>query len=72
MLELFKTPLSKTPIRLPSSDIQELLIRLVDSILNLSPSEKDEIRNYEVQIDKIIYELYGLTTDEIAVVEGSR
>jgi adenine-specific DNA-methyltransferase len=71
MLELFKTPLSKTPIRLPSPDIQELLIRLVDSILNLSPSEKDRIRNYEVQIDKIIYELYGLTTDEIAVVEGS-
>ena len=30
----------------------------------------DESKELESQIDQMIYELYGLTSEEIAVVEG--
>jgi hypothetical protein len=32
--------------------------------------EKREIESTERQIDKLVYELYGLTEDEIKIVEG--
>jgi hypothetical protein len=28
------------------------------------------IRDFEAEIDRLVYELYGLTEEEIAVVEG--
>ena len=31
---------------------------------------KDKFRAIERQIDHLVYELYGLTAEEIAVVEG--
>ena len=39
------------------------------------PSEKErlqrEIESTDKQIDNLVYELYGLTADEIAIVEGT-
>jgi len=31
-----------------------------------------EVREYEKQIDQLVYNLYGLTSEEIKIVEGSQ
>ena len=36
-----------------------------------SSSNTSEVRLLECQIDQMVYRLYGLTPEEIAVVEGS-
>jgi len=53
---------------------------LVDQILAITkdedylsnPAKQAKVKELESQIDQIVYELYGLTPEEIAVVEGSR
>ena len=53
-------------------------IDLVDQILTITGSEdylsnpaaQAQVKEYERQIDKLVYELYGLTEEEIKVVEG--
>jgi len=58
---------------------QELLINLVDQILAITkdedylanPTKQAKVKEYERQIDQMVYELYGLTPEEIGVVEGS-
>jgi adenine-specific DNA-methyltransferase len=51
---------------------------LVDQILAITkdedylsnPSKQTKVKEIERQIDQMVYELYELTPDEIAVVEG--
>jgi len=33
--------------------------------------KSDESKELESQIDQMVYELYGLTPEEVAVIEGS-
>lgn len=55
-----------------------MLIRLVDKTLSITkgadypqnPAKKDQVKEYEKQIDQMVYELYGLTEEEIKIVEG--
>ncbi len=48
----------------------EQIIALVDRILSMKQSNPDYgASNLEQEIDRLIYELYGLTSDEIAIVE---
>jgi hypothetical protein len=74
------------PILIPNSSNplektkNELIISLVNRILMLnkqivrSPQEKEsmqrEITATDQQIDRLVYELYGLTEEEIKIVEG--
>jgi len=59
---------------------QQLYIALVDQILAINkdedylsnPAKQAKVKELERQIDQMVYELYGLTPDEIAVVEGGR
>ncbi len=59
-------------------DEQKPFIEIVDKILvitgsndYLTNSEKQtKVRDYEKQIDQLVYKLYGLTPEEIAIVEG--
>ena len=37
-----------------------------------NPAKQTQVRDYEKQIDQLVYELYGLTDEEIKIVEGSR
>ena len=47
------------------------LIKLVDNILSLKKSNPDaDTSDLEAEIDKLVYELYGLSEEEIKVVEG--
>jgi len=35
-----------------------------------SPDKQAKVRNLEKQIDQMVYKLYDLTPEEIAIVEG--
>lgn len=70
--------LGKVPIPKVGSDVQEQVIPLVDEIINLT-KEKDYsinttrqnlVKEYEKQIDQMVYKLYGLTPEEISIMEN--
>jgi adenine-specific DNA-methyltransferase len=79
MLELIATPLSEIPIKKISKIDQKPFISIVDKILAVTkdedypynPDKQAQVKEYEHQIDQMVYELYGLTPEEIAVVESS-
>jgi hypothetical protein len=62
------------PIPDISADAQKPFIKLVDKILLAKSQEKDtqkDTQNLENQVDKLVYDLYDLTEEEIEVVEKS-
>jgi adenine-specific DNA-methyltransferase len=69
-LELYYTPLTEIPIKIIEEVQQELFIEIIDKIINLKQSQEDTT-NLEQQIDALVYKLYDLTPDEIAIVENS-
>ena len=57
-------------VRLPPED--KRIVKLVDRILSAKAKSPDaDTTSDERQIDELVYKLYGLTIDEVAVVEGS-
>lgn len=40
--------------------------------MNLAAPDSPDVPQLEAEIDRLIYVLYGLTEDEIALVEGKR
>ncbi len=66
------------PIPNISYEQQLPIIKIVDQILALTQSEdylnnpgiQAKVKELEKEIDKLVYELYGLTDEEIRIVEG--
>ena len=66
------------PIKIDSKDKQESVIKIVDKILDITQSEgylqdKEKqilVRDYETQIDQIVYDIYRLTEEEKRIVKG--
>ncbi len=53
-------------------NITQSITSLVETILNKkSENEMSDVSQLEAQIDQLVYQLYGLTEDEIAIVESS-
>jgi adenine-specific DNA-methyltransferase len=72
MLELFQVPLSEIPIKRISKGEQVVFIKLAEKILTARNRDPDEdTTKWETEIDQLVYELYGLTPDEIKLVEES-
>ncbi len=70
-LELFQVPLSEIPIKKISTGDQEPFVVIADKIV----AEKGRVpladtTTLEKHIDRLIYNLYGLTSEETALVEG--
>ncbi len=71
--------LKKIPVKKIPEKAQLPFITLVNQILTITKDEdytsnaakQSKVKEYERQIDQMVYELYGLTPEEIAVVEGS-
>ncbi len=70
--------LNSLPFRgLPASQ-QKPFVAVVDQILAITKDEdyatngakQARVKEYERQIDQLVYELYGLTGEEIKIVEG--
>ncbi|MBU4479349.1 MAG: hypothetical protein KKH34_09750, partial [Candidatus Omnitrophica bacterium] len=62
-----------------SIENQKPFIEIVDKILAITkssdylenPAKKEEVKEYEKQIDQMVYKLYNLTDEEIKIVEGN-
>lgn len=71
VLELFQVPLSEVPLKIVSNDRRKVIIKLVNQILQSKESNpKTDTSSLEAEINRQIYEVYGLTEDEIKIVEG--
>lgn len=79
ILELFYQPLSEIPINKISETDQEPFIKIVDKILEITksddykenPEKQAKVKDYEKQIDQMVYKLYELSPEEIKIVEES-
>ncbi|MBT9146151.1 MAG: Modification methylase PaeR7I [candidate division WS2 bacterium] len=77
--EFKKEWVQKMPIPKISMVNQKPFIEFVDQILAITktedylenPTKQAKVKEYERQIDQMVYELYGLTEEEIKIVEGS-
>ncbi len=66
------------PITSQNQHIAKQIEKLVDEILYLTQSEdylenpqkQEKVKEYEHQIDQLVYKLYGLTKEEIKIIEG--
>lgn len=75
--------LSNLPIRIPSESLSKRLVAAVTSVITLkdnayknqTPDEKNrlqrQIDSTDREIDRLVYELYELTDEEIKIVEGT-
>jgi hypothetical protein len=58
---------------------KQILISFVEEILSLSdnedylenPTKQAKVKEYEHQIDNLVYKLYDLTPAEISIIEGN-
>ena len=63
---------NRLPVVIPAEEQQRLVIALVDEILSAKDSNPEEdTTKLENKIDQIVYSLYDLTPDEIAIVEAA-
>ncbi|MBE6054288.1 MAG: hypothetical protein E7212_10320 [Clostridium sartagoforme] len=65
IMELYGAPLMEIPIKIPNTEIQQKVKKLVDEILETK--EKDLNANIEdiiIKIDDILYEFYKISLDE--------
>ena len=61
----------RIPIPQISKDRQHPFVNLVDIVLSAKEEDLDaDTSAQEAEIDRLVYELYGLTEEEVAVVEG--
>ncbi len=71
LLDILKSNRRSIPINLSSRDFQESLEReFTNSLAKLTPL-LTRIQGTDALIDQVVYQLYGLTDEEIAVVEGN-
>jgi hypothetical protein len=68
---LKKATIDEFPVKLINADEQKPFIDLVDQILDLKKQDSSANTSaLEQEIDQLVYELYGLTEEEIKIVEG--
>ncbi len=65
-----KRPLEMLPIRKAGSQMQEIIVNLVDRMsAHQLANPEAKTTALEAEIDQLVYVLYGLTPEEIAIVE---
>jgi hypothetical protein len=70
--QIDKEPLPATPLVLGGREHQATVITLVDRILAAKQRDAEaDVSSTEQEIDRLVYDLYGLTPEEIAIVEGT-
>ena len=71
-ISLYPDDWKKLPIPDVSSEQQAPIVELVDKILTAKRADFEaDVSELEDEIDKLVYTLYNLTAEEIAIVEGS-
>jgi len=77
ILELIAKPLSEIPIKKANNNIQDKFITVVDKILDITKQEnylenidsQNKVKEYEKQIDIMVYKLYELTYEEVQIID---
>ena len=70
-LELYQKPLSEIPIKLVNANQQKEIVNIINTILAAKKKNpQSDTSKEEKKIDDLVYKLYGLTEEEIAVVEN--
>lgn len=68
--QLDKEPLQQIPIAVPLNDVQEIVAKLVDDILMQKKNNPQaDTKSLEREIDFLVYKLYGLSYDEVLIVD---
>lgn len=68
--QLDKEPLQQIPIKLAPLNVQEQLSDILENIISaIAVHQNADIKEYEDQIDHIVYHLYDLTYDEVLIVD---
>lgn len=76
-LELYQKPLSEIPIKKADEQTQNKFVSIVDKILAITQTEdylqnqekQEAVKEYEKQIDVMVYKLYELTYEEILTID---
>jgi hypothetical protein len=79
-VNISKTFPEQLPIKKPSVKEETKIVHVVDKILHHTSSgtypndtkAQASVRAYQNEVDSLVYQIYGLTSDEIAIVEGTR
>ena len=62
--------LKELPIKIASKNEQNKIIGIVDSIIEAKKTDINiDISNLENKVDFLVYHLYGLTYDEVLIVD---
>ena len=61
--------IDRLPVVFPDKRKEEAVVKLVDKITAVANKPR-EVTDITKQIDKIVYSIYGLKADRIAIVEG--
>lgn len=64
--QILMTDLQQLPIKIGSNSLMLTIESIVDNILRSVHDIQDEIQ----KLNSIVYQLYGLSEDEVKVVEG--
>ena len=78
-LHIYPNEIRIFPIKKVDKDKQKPFIKIVDKILAITgsgdysenPAKQAKVKEYENQIDQLVYKLYELTPEEIKIVENS-
>lgn len=69
--QIDKVPVTSIPISTANKSLQSELIQLVEQLLVVDPIlNKNKASKFESKIDQLVYELYDLSPEEIAIVEN--
>ncbi|MFA5629481.1 MAG: N-6 DNA methylase [Dehalococcoidales bacterium] len=74
------TMINNFPVCKISDKVRIILINLVDQILTITkdtdyssnPTKQAKVKELEREIDELVYQLYELTPEEIAIIEGEK
>jgi len=69
-VNLSKAYLSQIPLAIPNKTDEERIVSIVERIL-LKKKENKETIDLETKIDQLVYQLYGLTEEEIKIIENN-
>ena len=72
-LNLQRIYVSKIPIIDADGETKQKISNLADQILSMKKQNPEaDTTELEAEIDRLVYELYGLSEEEIGVVEGEQ
>lgn len=69
MYEFFSIPLSQYPICIDSSALSKIIIDRVYGLIHWDSLDKSLIKKYRSDIDNAVYEIFGINSREVKIVE---